>query len=123
MTYDVQVLTLTPVSSCLPLPLDTARLLDSYGPLLTSRQREACHLHFDEDWSFAEIATYLGITRSGAHDLVRRALSQVHEYEERLGLVSTVQRLEGQLSAYLGKESEGGAFFGAGSVNDSAGGI
>ena len=49
------------------------RLLDVYGPLLTEHQRLACRLHLDQDWSFSELAEHLGCSRSGAHDLVRRA--------------------------------------------------
>ena len=61
------------------------RLLDVYGALLTAHQREACRLHLDEDWSYAELAEALGATRSAAHDLVRRALEQLERYEQRLG--------------------------------------
>jgi len=61
------------------------RLLDVYGALLTDHQREACRLHLDEDWSYAELAENLGTSRSGAHDLVRRALEQLARYEQRLG--------------------------------------
>lgn len=68
------------------------RLLDVYGPLLTQHQREACRLHLDEDWSFAELAEALGCTRSGAHDLVRRALAQLDHYEARLGHAAELLR-------------------------------
>ena len=68
------------------------RLLDVYGPLLTERQREACRLHLDEDWSFAELAETLGCTRSGAHDLVRRGLEQLAAYEARLGHAAELQQ-------------------------------
>ena len=68
------------------------RLLDVYGALLTAHQREACRLRLDEDWSYAEIAGYLRCTRSAAHDLVRRALSQLAYYEERLGHAAELQR-------------------------------
>jgi predicted DNA-binding protein YlxM (UPF0122 family) len=53
------------------------RLLDVYGPLLTDHQREACRLRLDEDWSYSELAETFGCTRSGAYDLVRRALAQL----------------------------------------------
>ncbi len=61
------------------------RLLDVYGSLLTSHQREACRLHLDEDWSFTELAEHYGCTRSAAHDLVHRATVQLEHYEARLG--------------------------------------
>jgi uncharacterized protein len=61
------------------------RLLDVYGALLTDHQREACRLHLEDDWSVSEIAEHFGCSRAGAHDLVRRALTQMAHYEERLG--------------------------------------
>jgi len=68
------------------------RLLDVYGAMLTGHQRDACHLHLDEDWSFTELAEHLGCSRSGAHDLVRRALTQLEHLEERLGLAAELAR-------------------------------
>jgi predicted DNA-binding protein YlxM (UPF0122 family) len=68
------------------------RLLDLYGGLLTDHQREACRLHLDEDWSITELAEHLECTRSGAHDLVRRAIAQLEHLEERLGLTAELDR-------------------------------
>ena len=60
--------------------------------MLTDHQREACRLHLDEDWSITELAEHLECTRSGAHDLVRRAVAQLEHLEERLGLVVELDR-------------------------------
>ena len=68
------------------------RLLDVYGALLTDHQREACRLHLHEDWSFTELAEHFACTRSGAHDLVRRALAQLEHFEERLGHAAELDR-------------------------------
>jgi predicted DNA-binding protein YlxM (UPF0122 family) len=68
------------------------RLLDVYGAVLTDHQREACRLHLDEDWSITELAEHLGCSRSGAHDLVRRALAQLAGLEARLGLAAELDR-------------------------------
>ncbi len=76
----------------LPSRLTYQRLLDVYGPLLTTHQREACRLHLDEDWSFAELAEQLGCTRSGAHDLVRRGIAQLQHFEDRLGHAADLMR-------------------------------
>ncbi|MFN2591431.1 MAG: DNA-binding protein [Candidatus Dormibacteria bacterium] len=67
-------------------------LLDVYGPLLTDHQREACGLHLDEDWSVTELADHYRCSRSGAHDLVRRALAQLEHYESRLGHAAELTR-------------------------------
>ena len=68
------------------------RLLDVYGGVLTDHQREACRLHLDEDWSITELAEHLGCSRSGAHDLVRRAVAQLESLEVRLGLAAELSR-------------------------------
>jgi predicted DNA-binding protein YlxM (UPF0122 family) len=68
------------------------RLLDVYGALLTEHQREACRLHLDEDWSYAELAEQFGCSRSAAHDLVRRALVQLEHYDSRLGHAAELAR-------------------------------
>ena len=68
------------------------RLLDVYSGLLTDHQREACRLYVDEDWSYSELAEHLGCTRSGAHDLVRRAFAQLEHYESRLGHAAELGR-------------------------------
>jgi hypothetical protein len=68
------------------------QLLDVYGAVLTDHQREACRLHLHEDWSFTEIAEHFACTRSGAHDLVRRALAQLQHFESRLGHAAELDR-------------------------------
>jgi predicted DNA-binding protein YlxM (UPF0122 family) len=73
-------------------PSARQRLLDVYGAVLTAHQREACRLHLDEDWSITELAEHLGCSRSGAHDLVRRALAQLEGLEARLGLAAELAR-------------------------------
>jgi predicted DNA-binding protein YlxM (UPF0122 family) len=80
------------------------RLLDVYGGVLTDHQREACRLHLDEDWSITELAEHLRCTRSGAHDLIRRAVAQLENLEQRLGLAAELDRrasVEGELRARL----------------------
>jgi predicted DNA-binding protein YlxM (UPF0122 family) len=80
------------------------RLLDVYGALLTEHQRAACRLHLHEDWSFTELAEHFECSRSGAHDLVRRALAQLEHFEERLGHAAELERrdrLEAELRARI----------------------
>jgi uncharacterized protein len=80
------------------------RLLDVYGALLTAHQRAACRLHLHEDWSFTELAEHFQCSRSGAHDLVRRALAQLEHFEERLGHAAELERrdrVEAELRAHI----------------------
>ncbi len=63
------------------------QLLDFYGPLLTEKQQEVLRLHYELDWSLAEIAEHMNITRQAVHDTGRRAEAALEDYECRLGLV------------------------------------
>ena len=63
-------------------------LFDSYGELLTGKQREYFDLHYNEDLSLAEIAQSEGISRQSVWDIIRRAEESMRRYEEKTGLVA-----------------------------------
>ena len=67
--------------------LEITMLLDFYGDMLTSKQREFLDYYYNEDLSLAEIAANVGITRQGVRDAIKRAECQLTEMEQRLGLV------------------------------------
>ena len=67
--------------------LNIALLLDFYGEMLTDKQRDVVELYYDEDLSLGEIAETQKITRQGVRDSIKRGESQLHELEEKLGLV------------------------------------
>jgi len=73
-------------------------LKDFYGPLLTQKQQEAMNLYYENDWSLAEVAEHMQITRQAVHDILKRAENALQEYESRLGLagrfLKTRQRLQ-----------------------------
>lgn len=71
------------------------RLLDVYGPVLTDHQRNACRLYLDDDWSYAELAEHLGVTRSGAADLVKRGLGHIELMEQKLGHAKLLAQVQG----------------------------
>lgn len=62
-------------------------LLDFYGNLLTDKMRLTLDMYLNDDLSLAEIAEEENISRQGVHDKVKRGLSQLKEYESKLGLV------------------------------------
>lgn len=68
-------------------PLDRALLLDFYGELLTDKQKEYCDLHWNEDYSLAEIAELGGLSRQGVWDILRRAEATLQDVETKTGLV------------------------------------
>ena len=67
--------------------VDRALLLDYYGELLTDRQRQVWELHWNEDYSLAEVAAQVGLSRQGVRDLLRRAELNLRGVEERTGLI------------------------------------
>lgn len=67
-------------------------LYDFYGALLKESQRRMFEASVLEDYNFSEIAQEEGISRQGAYDAIKRATSQLREYEEKLGLVARFQR-------------------------------
>ena len=62
-------------------------LFDFYGPLLTIKQGEAIKLYYVEDYSLAEIAEKLNISRQGVYDLLKRGEEALINYEKKLGLL------------------------------------
>ncbi len=63
-------------------------LYDFYGDLLTDRQKEFYDLYYNEDYSLAEIAENVGITRQGVRDVLVRAEAILSEMEEKTGIVA-----------------------------------
>jgi predicted DNA-binding protein YlxM (UPF0122 family) len=67
-------------------------LFERYGALLTDHQRGVLELYWGSDWSLSEIAGSQETSRSAVHDLVRRAVQTLEDYEHRLGLVQAEER-------------------------------
>ncbi len=67
--------------------VDRALLLDFYGELLTEKQRRYWDLHWNEDYSLAEIAELEGLSRQGVWDILRRAEANLRDVEEKTGLI------------------------------------
>lgn len=67
-------------------------LYDFYGALLKENQRRMFEASVLEDYNFSEIAEEEGISRQGAYDAIKRAIRQLKEYEEKLGLVARFEK-------------------------------
>jgi len=68
--------------------VELSTLCAFYGELLTQRQRMALQLHCDEDFSLAEVAEHLGVSRQNVHDLIARSAQKLYRYEERMGTIA-----------------------------------
>lgn len=93
--------------------IQNAMLFDFYGELLTDKQREYFDLHYNEDYSLAEIAEMSGISRQGVWDIIKRAEAALTEVEDKTGLIKRFMERNTQIEE-LEAELEG-----LGALNES----
>lgn len=62
-------------------------LYDFYGELLTEHQQNVYQDAIFNDMSLSEVADCYGISRQGAHDLIKRCDKIMQGYEEKLHLI------------------------------------
>lgn len=62
-------------------------LYDFYGELLNEHRRSIFESYVLEDLSLSEIADINSISRQAAHDVVKRSVKALEEYETKLGLL------------------------------------
>ena len=74
-------------------------LLAFYGEMLTENQREMARLHWEEDFSLAEIAAQFSVSRQSVFDTVNRTEKQLAALEEKLRLLSRFREMETGLRA------------------------
>jgi len=63
-------------------------LFDFYGELLTTKQKQILEYYYDDDYSLAEIAEVMAVTRQGIFDVIKRSKAMMEAYEEKLGLIA-----------------------------------
>lgn len=68
-------------------------LLDFYGDILTDRKKEVLDMYYNEDFSLAEIAEQIGISRQGVRDIIKKAEEELNFFEEKLGLAQKISLL------------------------------
>ena len=67
--------------------LERALLFDTYGSMLTEKQKEYFDMRYNQDLSLGEIGEILGISRQGVHDNLSRAETLLRNMEEKTGCV------------------------------------
>lgn len=68
-------------------------LLEVYGELLTEKQREIFKLYYDEDFSLAEIAEDVGVTRQAVLDTIRKSERNLLSFEQKLKIIEKRERV------------------------------
>ena len=66
--------------------LQIGGLLDFYGDVLAERRRLVLDLYYNDDYSLAEIAEEIGITRQGVLDTIKKGKDELLFLEEKLQL-------------------------------------
>lgn len=67
--------------------LELVLLFDYYGDLLTERQKTCFDMHFNQDFSLAEIAQELSVSRQAVHDTLSRTEALLRNMEAKTGCV------------------------------------
>ena len=81
----------------LRMKVELAWLTAFYGGLLTERQRRVLELHCEEDYSYAEIAEAVGISRQAVHEQLKAASQKLFGMEEKLGMAGRFRRMQAGL--------------------------
>ena len=69
-------------------------LLDFYNKLLTKKQAEALELYYNMDYSLAEIAEIMNVTRQGVRAFITSGREHLCTLEEKLGVAARFARIE-----------------------------
>ncbi len=81
-------------------------LFDTYGEMLTEKQREYLDMRYNQDMSLGEIAQVQGVSRQAVFDNLTRTEALLHRMEDNIGCVrrdraasAACDRIEAALAA------------------------
>ncbi len=87
-------------------------LFDTYGGMLTEKQREYLDMRYNQDMSLGEIAIEQGVSRQAVFDNLSRTEALLHRMEENIGCVrrdraasAAILRIEAALAVLEGEQS------------------
>ena len=73
-------------------------LFDTYGGMLTDKQRDCFDMRHNQDLSLGEIAQQLGVSRQNVHELITRSAEKLRGYEAAIGAAGRMKRILRELS-------------------------
>ncbi|HHU23894.1 MAG: sigma factor-like helix-turn-helix DNA-binding protein [Bacilli bacterium] len=80
-----------------------------YGKLLTDKQQQIFELSFYQDWSLAEIAEELKVSRNAVFDALKTVENLLDGFEEKLALYAKEKALQDLLNSYETKVNQAGS--------------
>ena len=76
-------------------------LFDTYGSMLTDKQRECFDMRHNQDLSLGEIAEILGVSRQAVNDNLTRTENLLRRMEENIGCVKRDRLIRNVLQEML----------------------
>jgi predicted DNA-binding protein YlxM (UPF0122 family) len=61
-------------------------LLDLYEPLLTEKQARTMNYYYMDNYSLQEISEIEEVSRNAVHDLLKKTVQKLYDYENKLQL-------------------------------------
>ena len=74
--------------------LSVSLLLDVYGCLLGEKQYRIAVDYYNEDLSLSEISENESMSRQAAHDMLKKTVTTIYGYEEKIHYLETVNKLK-----------------------------
>lgn len=74
-------------------------LFDTYGELLTEKQKKIFEEYYLYDLSLSEIAEEQGITRSAVNDSLKKTLAKFEEYEDKVGVLEMKKSIKSLMNS------------------------
>lgn len=86
--------------------VELTRLYDVYGSLLSDHKKEIFESYVLDNYSLAEIAEQVGLSRQGVRDIVRRCSKELYEAEDKLGFLKKMDRISDLVEEAKGKTAD-----------------
>ena len=80
---------------------ELALLFDTYGGMLTEKQRSCFDMRYNQDLSLGEIAEELGVSRQAVNDNLTRTEALLRRMEENIGSVKRDNEIRNALREIL----------------------
>ena len=81
--------------------LERTLLFDTYGGMLTDKQKECFDMRYNQDLSLGEIAEELGVSRQAVNDNLTRTEALLRRMDENIGSVKRDMQMRSALQEIL----------------------